>query len=126
MSTMTKILCCFLLTTMAMFADVSGKWSGSFDISGPDGEGKAAMAFLVLKQTGDSITGTAGPNEQQQFTIKTGKIDGDKITLEVAHDNGLVLKFDLTLADGHIKGDVTGERGDGQKMTAKLDVTAIK
>lgn len=126
MFTMTRILCCFLLTAMAMFADVSGKWSGSFDVTGPDGQTKSSTAFLVLKQSSDAITGTAGPNEQEQFTIKFGKIEGDKIALEVAHENGLVIKFDLTLAGGHIKGNASGENEEGQKMTAKVDVTAVK
>jgi len=110
---------------MAMFADVTGKWSGSFEVTRPDGQTKASTAFLVLKQSSDAITGTAGPNEDQQFSIKSGKIDGDKITLEVAADDGAVLKFDLTLTGDHIKGDVKGEK-DGEKMTAKLDVTAVK
>jgi hypothetical protein len=122
---MTRILCCFLLTAIAMFADVTGKWSGSFDSTGPDGQTKAGPAFMVLKQTGETITGTAGPTEDHQLDIKVGKIDGDKIALELATDEGLVLKFDLTLTDGHIKGDVKGEK-DGEKMTAKLDVTAVK
>ncbi len=125
MCTMTKILCCFLLTTMAMFADVTGKWSGSFEATGPDGQSHGGTAFLSLKQTGDAISGTAGPTEEHQMTIKVGKIDGDKIALEVVMDDGGVLTFDLTLADGHIKGDVKGDRG-GEKMTAKLDVTQVK
>ena len=122
---MTKILCCLLLASMAMFADVTGKWSGSFDATDPDGQTQAHKAFMVLKQSGDAITGTAGPDEDRQFSIKVGKIEGDKITLEVVLDDGGVLKFDLTLADGHIKGDVKGEVGD-RKMSAKLDVTPVK
>jgi len=125
MYTMTRILCCFLLSTIALFADVTGKWSGSFDVAGPDGQTKSDTAFMVLKQSGEAITGTAGPNEDHQFSIKVGKIDGDKIALEVELDDGAVLKFDLTLAGGHIKGDVKGEMG-GEKRTAKLDVTAVK
>ena len=106
-------------------ADVSGKWSGSFDVTGPDGETKADTAFLNLKQEGGKITGTAGPNEEKQFDIKTGKIDGDKIALEVVMEDGGVLTFDLALAEDHIKGDVKGQMGD-EKMTAKLDVTRVK
>jgi hypothetical protein len=125
MCTMTKTLCCFLLTAMAMFADVTGKWSGSFEATGSDGQTNAGTAFLTLKQTGDAISGTAGPSQEHQVTIKSGKIDGSKIALELIMDDGGVLTFDLTLADGHIKGDVKGDRG-GEKMTAKLDVTPVK
>jgi hypothetical protein len=122
---MTKILCCFLLAAVAMFADVTGKWSGSFEATGPDGQTNNGTAFLSLKQTGDAISGTAGPTEEHQMAIKVGKIDGAKIALEVVMDDGGLLTFDLTLADGHIKGDVKGDRG-GEKMTAKLDVAPVK
>jgi hypothetical protein len=109
----------------ALFADVTGKWSGSFDITGPDGQTKADTAFLNLKQDGAKITGTAGPSEDHQMDIKTGKIDGDKIALQVELEDGSVLTFDLALAADHIKGDVKGSMGD-EKMTAKLDVTRVK
>jgi hypothetical protein len=108
-----------------LLADVTGKWSGSFDITGPDGETKADTAFLNLKQDSGKISGTAGPNEKHQFDIKTGKIEGDKIALEVVLEDGNMLTFDLAVADEHIKGDVKGQMGD-EKMTAKLDVTRVK
>jgi hypothetical protein len=122
---MMRIVCCLLLSVVGLLADVTGKWSGSFDITGPDGETKADTAFLNLKQDGGKITGTAGPSEDKQFEIKTGKIDGDKIALEVVIEDGGVLTFDLALAADHIKGDVKGQMGD-EKMTAKLDVTRVK
>jgi hypothetical protein len=122
---MTRIVCCLLLSVAALFADVTGKWSGSFDITGPDGQTKADTAFLNLKQDGAKITGTAGPSEDHQMDIKTGKIDGDKIALQVELEDGSVLTFDLALAADHIKGDVKGSMGD-EKMTAKLDVTRVK
>ena len=122
---MKRTVCCLLLSVVSLLADVSGKWSGSFDITGPDGETKADTAFLNLKQEGGKITGTAGPNEEKQFEIKTGKIDGDKIALEVVMEDGGVLTFDLALADDHIKGNVKGQIGD-ETMTAKLDVTRVK
>jgi hypothetical protein len=122
---MTRILCCLLLSAAGLLADVSGNWSGSFDITGPDGQTKADTAFLKLKQDGGKITGTAGPSEDKQFDIKTGAIEGDKITMEVVMDDGGVLKFDLTLDGDHIKGTVNGQMGD-EKMTAKLDVTRQK
>jgi hypothetical protein len=122
---MKRLACCLLLSVASLLADVSGKWSGSFDITGPDGQTKADTAFLSLKQDGGKITGTAGPNEEKQFAIKSGKIDGDKITMEVEMEDGGVLSFDLALAEDHIKGQVTGHMGD-EKMTAKIDVTRVK
>ncbi len=122
---MKRTVCCLLLSVVSLLADVTGKWSGSFDVTGPDGETKADTAFLNLKEEGGKISGTAGPNEDHQLNIKTGKIEGDKIALEVTLEDGNTLTFDLTLAADHIKGDVKGEMG-GEKMTAKLDVTRVK
>jgi hypothetical protein len=123
-----KILVCFLLmlgmTLSATAADVNGKWSGSFNITGPDGEVKEDTAFLVLKQNGAELTGTVGPREEEQFPIEKGKIEGDKITLE-ASAKGSVIKFELVLAGDHIKGDANGTH-DGEAMKAKLDVTRVK
>lgn len=122
---MTRVLCCLLLSAIALLADVTGKWSGSFDVTGPEGQTQSHTAFLNLKQDGNTLTGTAGPNEGELMDIKAGKIDGDKITFEVVLDSGSTIKFDLVLADEHIKGAASGE-DDGRKLTAKLDVTRQK
>jgi hypothetical protein len=122
---MKRIVCCLLLSVVSLFADVSGKWSGSFDITGPDGEIKSDTAFLNLKQEGSKISGTAGPNEEHQMDIKTGKIEGDKIAIEVELEDGNLLTMDLVLAEEHIKGTAKGEM-NGEKMTAKMDVTRVK
>jgi hypothetical protein len=122
---MKRIVCCLLLSVVSLFADVSGKWSGSFDITGPDGETKSDTAFLNLKQEGSKISGTAGPNEEHQMDIKTGKIEGDKIAIEVVLEDGNLLTMDLVLAEDHIKGNAKGDM-NGEKMTAKLDVTRVK
>jgi len=63
---------------------VTGKWSGTH-AADPNAEAKESTALLVLKQSGSDITGTVGPNADEQFPIQKGKIDGDKITLEVDH-----------------------------------------
>jgi hypothetical protein len=122
---MKRTVCCFLLSVVSLLADVTGKWSGSFDITTPDGETKSDSAFLNLKQDGNKITGTAGPNEDHQMDIKTGKIEGSKIALEVVLEDGNVLSFDLAIVEDHIKGTAKGEM-DGEKKTAKVDVTRVK
>ena len=119
---MKTLVRCFLLFTVTLLAaDVSGKWSGTFERTGPDGETKMSSSYMNLKQTGDEITGTAGPDENRQWPITNGKIEGDKITFEVQTDNPL-LKFELRLIDGHLKGEARGEK-DGKTMKAVLDLT---
>ena len=102
--------------------NVTGNWSGTFNISGPNGETKESTALLVLKQEGNQISGTVGPDEGERFDIRKGTIEGDKITLEADHD-GHLLKFSLLLAADRITGDATME---GQELKAKLDVKRAK
>jgi hypothetical protein len=71
------------------------------------------------------LTGTAGPDESQQFPIQTGKIDGNKVVLEISPSEGAVYHMELVLDGDHLKGDMTAKRDDGT-MTAKLDVSRAK
>jgi len=109
---------------LAADVNVAGNWSGTFVMSNSDGETHDSTALLKLKQDGKTITGTAGPNEDQQWPITTGKVEGDKITLEVQSD-GPLLKFDLVLSGDHLKGDAHASQ-DGRNMSAKLDATRAK
>ena len=121
---MARILCCLLLASAALLADVSGKWSGSFDITGPDGETNANNVLLDLKQAGDDLSGTAGPNADHQFPISNGKIEGDKLTFDVKAENGPSLRFELRVENDRMVGDAKGEM-QGMKMSAKLNVTKL-
>src|SRR5690348_10121427 len=101
---MTRILAVFLLSAIALLADVSGKWSGSFIPDGQDAE----SAVLHLKQDGPTITGTAGPSEEQQMAIRAGKVDGDKVSFEVALECGHAIRFGGRLAEALLGGSVAG------------------
>jgi hypothetical protein len=105
-------------------ADVTGKWSGSFKATRPDGQVQDGTALVILKQTGSDITGSVGPNEGEQHAITKGKIEGDKIILE-SSDGGMVIKLDLVLTGERIAGDVTAE-GEGRTMKAKIDLGRTK
>jgi hypothetical protein len=109
------------LAMTAMAADVSGKWTGTFT---PDGQ-DAGGAFLVLKQTGTALTGTAGPDENQQWPISGGKVDGNKLSGQVTSPDGAIYKFTLMLDGEHIKGPVEANAG-GQTVKGTLDVTRAK
>ncbi len=125
-----KILVCFVLfAALAMAAattDISGKWSGSFTTTAPDGQTETHGAVLLLKQSGSDITGTAGPNEGEQYPITKGNIQGDKITLELVNNNHS-FRFAVVLVGERIKGDITlTETDSGDSRTAKLDVGRVK
>lgn len=124
---MKKILVCsFLSVAMALVAaaaDVSGKWSGSLT---PEG-GQSNGAFAVLKQSGSTITGTAGPDEGQQWPDLKGTIRGDKVTVEVkSPEDGTVYKCDLVLMGDHLKGEVSATGSGGQAMKGTMDLARVK
>lgn len=122
---MRTLFCVFVLAATALMAsadtDVSGKWSGTFDITRPDGQVQNDSAFLVLKQNGTEITGSVGPNETKQLPITKGKIDGNKIAIE-AGDEGHTITFALVLNADHITGDVNMTGDGGESSKAKIDV----
>jgi hypothetical protein len=115
------VLVAAAVAAIAMAADVTGKWTGTI---APDG-GDTHTALLVLKQDGATITGSAGPDESQQFPIKTGKIDGNKVVIEVAPTDESLYHLELVLDGDHLKGDATFHRGD-DTMTGKVDVSRVK
>jgi hypothetical protein len=126
---MRTFLCLLVLMaalTVAAVADVdvTGKWSGTFNMTGPNGETNEGTALLILKQSGTDISGTVGPSEDEQFPIQKGKIEGEKITLEADHD-GHTMKIDLVLAADRITGEAHMD-ADGHVLNAKVDVTRAK
>ncbi len=124
MKTFKLALLSVLLALAASAADVSGAWRGTFRIALPDGQMRDDTLHLVLKQAGGTITGTAGPNPEQQVPIARGTIEGNRITLDVPVPDGM-FRFDVVLDGDHLKGDVTRTAG-GQSMKARLDATRVR
>jgi hypothetical protein len=121
---MKKLLCLSLLTLALSAADVTGKWSGSFETADAGGQTRTSTALLNLKQAGSQVTGTVGPNEGEQTAINKGTIEGNKIALEVESE-GRHVQFRLVLAGDSLRGDATITR-EGQTRTAKLDLKRDK
>jgi hypothetical protein len=111
-----------LLIAVPLAADenFTGKWSGSFLITRPDGETKDSRVFMDLKQNGTELTGTAGPGPEEQWPIVKGKVEGNKLIFEVQSDKPLI-KFELTLVDGHLKGEAKAEH-EGNSLKAAVDM----
>lgn len=125
---MRTIVCILFLGVFALVAapdtNITGKWSGTFNMTSSDGQTKDGTALLLLKQTGSEITGSVGPSEDEQHKITKGKIEGDKITLLV-EDEGHTIKFDLLVAAERITGEANMSH-EGETAKAKLDVTRAK
>jgi hypothetical protein len=99
--------------------DLTGTWSGPF-IMTLDGQTRDDSALMVLKQKGTELTGTAGPNADQQWPIVKGKVDGVNAEFDVQSDEPLI-HFSLKLVEGHLKGEAKGEH-DGRKLSATVDL----
>jgi hypothetical protein len=122
---MKTLLCLLLLAALPLCAaDLTGKWTGKFDITTTEGEEKPDQAVMNLKLDGGAVTGTAGPNDDQQWPILKGKLEGNKLTFEVVPegdaDKGL-LQFELVFDGDTIKGAAKMQQGD-EKMSAKVDL----
>ena len=101
--------------------DLTGVWTGTFTPKGDEPGG----AHLDLKQKGAELTGTAGSRADRQSAIANGKVTTVKgvtsVTFDTTQPNGLVMKFDLKVVEGRLKGNVTAEQ-NGKKLEAVLDV----
>jgi hypothetical protein len=110
----------------AVAADVTGTWSGTFSAIGDDGQpGTPDGAFVVLKQSGATITGSGGPDANEQWPIQNGKIVADKITAEVVNPDGTIFKLTMTVNGDHIAGEASVTR-EGQNQKAKIELTRVK
>ena len=124
-----KLFLCLALVALASLpaaadVNVTGKWTGSFVVSGSDGASKDSTALLMLKQNGSEITGTVGPDESEQHAITKGSIEGNKVVLEVAEGDHSI-HFEMTLAEDRLQGDVHMAAGNEQR-SAKIDVKRAK
>ena len=120
---------CFASLPVVAAEDFSGKWSGTFSGTAPNGEQVTENIYMVLVHKGAELSGTAGPSADRQWKILKGKADANTVYFEVQAENdsgaGPYVKISMTFADGHLKGEFTGERG-AEKLTAKVDVTRVK
>ena len=118
---MKGILSSLVLFAMSLSgADLTGKWSGTYDVTISDGDTMQGRVYLVLACNGSDVTGTIGPDEQQQSQITKGKLEGDRITFETQTE-GPLMRFDLRLEDNHIRGEGRGDL-EGTKIRAKIDL----
>ncbi|HUB78336.1 MAG TPA: hypothetical protein VMB03_06040 [Bryobacteraceae bacterium] len=125
MKLLACILLVFALATAAAAADVTGKWSGTFVVMGPNGPaGDPNPAFLILKQSGSTLTGTAGQDENEQWPIDNLKMDGNKISGSVSPSDGATYTVTLTVNGDSMTGEVTISDG-GQTMKGKIELKRV-
>lgn len=100
---MKELLCFLFLSALTLTAsELTGKWTGSFEITNSQGE-KANTAFMDLRLNGNALTGTAGPNASEQVAIRNGKLEAGKLTFNVDEDDGSI-SLDLVFDGDTIRG----------------------
>ena len=110
-----------LLIAAALYAgDISGKWVGTSEFTNRGGEVRTGPILMTLKQSGEEVTGTAGPTAERQNEIRGGKVSGDKFTFELT-DGGGKVAVEMTVGEGSLKGEAKMHREYGV-ITMKLEL----
>jgi hypothetical protein len=123
-----QLLLLLLSAIPVMAGDISGKWSGSLEFKGADGQAQTIPAHADFRQRGDALTGTVWKDADHQFSIEKGKIDGSTITFEFKapegeEDSTLIHTVTLTAPnENRLEGEVSFEAGEN-KLTGKLALT---
>lgn len=120
----TSLLLGTVLSAVALCTpNVTGKWSGTLQM---DGENDAKPAYAILKQEGNKLSGSVGPNEDEQDSFEGGKVDGDKLTFDVpqgANGEGSIH------VEMQVKGDqITGRarwNGPGVSGSGKISLKRV-
>lgn len=119
---LTLLLATTVLAISATAADATGKWSGNFTAD----SGDTGTAYVVLKQSGTTVTGTGGPDANEQWPGLEGKVNGNKVSFQVKSvSDGTIYQCDLVLDGDHLKGDVTFTPPGGQPGKAKLELSRV-
>ena len=110
-----------LLAIGSMAANLTGTWSGRFT---PEGGEHNIPQILVLKQQGQTLSGSAGPNAGEQYPIENGRVDGNKATFQVTTGEW---KFTYNLTGGgeSLKGDLKLE-SPTESRSAKVTLNRTK
>jgi hypothetical protein len=102
-------------------ASFTGKWEGTFTMQAEDGTERPPRPVVFdLTQKGKTLTGTAGPTDQQ-WKIEKGAVNAGKATFEVQQPDGPLFKFTLTIVKDRLQGEMTGEREGVVRGRAKVD-----
>ena len=112
--------------TAKQAANLTGKWTGTFTRTAPDGRTQSIDFMMDLTQKGAVLTGTVGPSADRQWPIeKDGTVKADKVTFWVQQPDGPKRTFTLALVKDRLEGEMLAEL-NGQSFTAKVDAGRAK
>ena len=124
---MKTLLCSLVVCGCAMMTgaanpqtnapNLTGRWSGAFDVVLADGNVQPDNALLVLRQNGKTLTGTAGQSDAHQSPISNGEVAGGHARFDLVVNPQMTVHFDLAVEGDHLHGSATGmPTGPGDKV----------
>ena len=110
-------------------SSVTGTWAGPLIVTVDGKATEGEYVHVVLKQTGDAVTGTAGDNADHQYPIKNGKVTTVREVTTLTFEfiaNGVHSSFSLRSIGASLKGDVRIVGEDGHAYTATAELKPVK
>jgi hypothetical protein len=105
----------------AMAQDFSGKWSGEFKVNGGD---HSVPQQFMFKQNGNTLAGSGGPNNGEQYPIENGKVDGNRLMFEITTGEWK-FAYDLKAAGEGITGTLE-LKSINDRRTASVALKRVK
>lgn len=105
-----------LACTVALGADVTGKWTAE--------SGRGGTQTYELKQDGSTLTGTIAGGRGEPAQISNGKVDGDNVSFEVTREfngNSVTTKYSGTVSGNTIKLSMETARGTREITLTKQE-----
>lgn len=115
------VLITVLFTLNLEAANTTGRWSGQFRVEGGDHD---IPQLVLIKQEGNKITGSGGPNESEQYPIEKGSIDGDHVQFELTTGDWK-FAYDLKIDDTKMMGKIT-LNSLNESRSAKVSLTKVQ
>jgi hypothetical protein len=84
-------------------ASVSGKWQGSFRVDGGDHD---VPQLFQIKQEGNNLAGSGGPDATERYPIANGQVNGDRVTFDLTTGDWK-FSYDLKAAEKEMNGKLT-------------------
>jgi hypothetical protein len=107
-----------LVSSAAFAADVTGSWQITILGTGPDGSVQTDTGIATLKQSGEVVTGTAGPDENRQSPISEGSLKDNKVVIKISPRPDRTMTFELTISGEKLVGTVSRT---GESRTANVE-----
>jgi hypothetical protein len=118
-----SIRCMTALAALSLWvsfaADIDGKWTGQVQ-----GRRGTQTQTLMLKASGNTLTGSVQGGRGGSVDISNGTIDGDHVSFTVVREfgeNKITQEFKGTLSGGELKLTESGGRGEPREVTYKRE-----